>query len=276
VRFDAGEDFTRRMSGGEKPRQFRGPGNVAVAERHGALGGGIAILEMDEVRERCQMGDFRIGRRFADGPGIADIDQRLQLRRRRVGVGGFGQGGEEIGEVGDRADVADGLVLDLHRDGISEAEVGQPLEAADQVGRLVAGIAQVAEDADLLGAEHGGHVEGMDQRVVCGAVGRIEGEVDRAAFAALAGRGPFQQRRDEGRDAQALLLQPPCDQASLLERHAEQVPALHGAHVEATHLVFAAEGDHFVEGRADFIADDGESETGKGHAANLLWSGRFG
>jgi hypothetical protein len=40
--------------------------------------------------------------------------------------------------------------------------------------------------------------------------------------------------------------------------------------------VFGAEGDHFVEGGTDFVADDGERETRQEHAANLLWTDLFG
>ena len=134
----------------------------------------------------------------------------------------------------------------------------------------------MAEDANPFGAEHGGHVEGVYQHIVGGAVGRIEGEVDFAIRGFLAGRRPFQQRRDKGRHAEPCCLDPAGDLAALLESHAEQVLSIHRAHIEASHLMLGAERDHFVEGGTDFVADDGECETRKGHGASLLWTALFG
>ena len=81
----------------------------------------------------------------------------------------------------------------------------------------------MAEHADLRGAQHRGHVEGMGQRIVGRAGRRIEGEVDLAAGRRLAGRGPFQHRRDEGRHGDAGGLQLAGDGVHLVEGHAEQV-----------------------------------------------------
>ena len=70
------------------------------------------------------------------------------------------------------------------------------------------------------------------------------------------------------------------DVRHLVEAHAQQVAAVDGAHVEAPDVVFGAEGDHLGERGADFVADDGEGEAGKGHGANptprrLLWLNVF-
>ena len=107
----------------------------------------------------------------------------------------------------------------------------------------------------------------MDQRVFGRAVLGIEGEVDlAAAVGGLAGGRPFQQRRNEGRHLQPGLLDGAGDGGRFLQAHAEQVAAIHRAHIEAADVVFLAEGDHVLERGADFVADDGERETREGHA----------
>ena len=62
----------------------------------------------------------------------------------------------------------------------------------------------------------------------------------------------------------------------LLGLHGEQVAPAHGAHVEPLQAVFVGKGDHFIQGRADFVADDGQLKARKSHGASLLWLHDFG
>jgi hypothetical protein len=89
-------------------------------------------------------------------------------------------------------------------------------------------------------------------------------------------RLPLEGGRDECRNGDPGLFQRPADVDDLFGLHGEQVATAHGAHVEMFQPVFLGEGDHLVERRPDFIADDGELEAGERHAATLLWHRMFG
>ncbi len=54
--------------------------------------------------------------------------------------------------------------------------------------------------------------------------------------------------------------------SDFLERHAQQVPAVDRAHVEAMHVILGAEREHLGQRGADFIADHGEGEAGERHS----------
>ncbi len=119
----------------------------------------------------------------------------------------------------------------------------------------------------------------MDQRILGGTVGRIEGEVDLVRLRSdLPGAGHFSSgdtkvgTREAGSASIRRAMAP-----AFVERHAQQVLlrspcAYRGAGPDARsqkEIISSRDG-------ADFIADHGEGETGQGHAANLLWTGRFG
>src|SRR5581483_9414495 len=248
--------------------QFHRPRHAAVAHRHAAPGGKIAILDVDQVDPRREGGDVGGVRRRARRPAVGDVDQRDDLLGQVVEVG------EELRELGDRADVADRLVLQFDEDVVTGGEIAQPLDRRPQVARREARIAQVAEHAQARRFEHGGDIEGVRQGIVGRAFPGVEGEIDRAAAGLVpARRRPLQDWRDEGRYLEAGVVEPALDRVDLLERHAEQVAAVDGAHVEAAHAVLAAERDHLVERRADLVADHGQGEAGYGHGVSLAKPG---
>ncbi len=192
----------------QQPLQLFGPRHAAVAQWHRASRGEVAVLEMNQVDQRREGGDLVVAGWHAHVPAVADIDQGAQVLRR------LGIVGEELRQLGHRADVAHRLVL--HLDGHVEArgQIEQAIDRRLEICWLVARIAQMAEHAQPRRAQHGGDVEGMRQGIIGRTKRRIEGEVDLGVGRRLAGGRPFQRDLDIG------LVQRSGNGVDLVERHA--------------------------------------------------------
>src|SRR5437660_1146798 len=210
----------------------------------GSAGGRTKVvsLRLNSAASDCMSASLRPRASGKTANGLPP--KRRSVKTSTVTKAKLGIVGEELRQLGHRPDVADRLVLHLDGNVVTHGQIHQAIDRGREVGGLVARVAQVAEHAQPRGAQHGGDIEGMGQGIDGRAKRRIEGEIDLGPFRRLAGGRPFQHRRDEGRDLDVGLAQGLADALDFIERHAEQVLALDGAHVDPMNAVLGAEGDH--------------------------------